>query len=202
MDDHEKAITPNESLKLIEEMINRARNNFGDNGHLYLLWGWVIALCSLGHFVMWHFRLVAHPEMIWMVTWATMIYQAVYLRKRKKASRVKTYSDDILGYVWLVFVVCLALTAFVLIQYKERQALYSMFLVLYGVPTFLSGKVLKVRELTIGGVFCWVLAIASTFIIVKFQLLLIMLSVIVAWIVPGYAMKAKYNKQKLYGEGE
>ncbi len=202
MYDHENAMLPNESLKLIEQMINRARNTFGENGHLYLLWGWVIAFCSFGHFIMWHLHLVSRPELIWMITWVTIIYHAVYLRRTKKQRRVKTYSDDILGYVWLVFMICLALTAFVLTRSNGWSGMYSMFLVLYGVPTFLSGKILKVRELYAGGIVCWILAIGSTFVTIKFQLLLIMMAVIVAWILPGYAMRAKYNKQKLYGEPE
>ena len=40
----EQEFSPQQSLNLIESMINKARNRFSENGHLYLLWGWVILL--------------------------------------------------------------------------------------------------------------------------------------------------------------
>ena len=191
----DKAITPSESLQLIESMINRARDKFSENGHLYLLWGWVILICSVGHFVLWHFELFAHPEMVWMLTWAAVIYQTIYLVKRKRNRKVKTYTDDILASVWMVFVISMLLMVIIMVRGRAVEQTYPMLLVLYGIPTFLSGKILKVRPLVIGGICCWILSIAATFLILKFQLLLIALAVIAAWIIPGYALQAKYKKQ-------
>ena len=37
-------------LQTIEEMINKARNQFSEDGFIYLLWGWVILFCSISHF--------------------------------------------------------------------------------------------------------------------------------------------------------
>jgi hypothetical protein len=43
----QEEFSPQDSLHLIESMINKARNRFSENGHLYLLWGWVILVCSV-----------------------------------------------------------------------------------------------------------------------------------------------------------
>jgi len=41
MENHSER-SPQEALQLIESMINKAQNRFGENGTLYLLWGWVL----------------------------------------------------------------------------------------------------------------------------------------------------------------
>lgn len=38
------------SFALIEEMINKAKNNFNESGTLFFIWGCVIVICSLVHF--------------------------------------------------------------------------------------------------------------------------------------------------------
>src|SRR5690242_19333534 len=126
MSENETHISPNDSLLLIEKMINRARDNFGENGHLYLLWGWVIMLCSVAHFIMWHYRLIAYPQVIWMLTWGALIYQTVYLARNKRQRRVQTYTGDILKWVWFVFAVCMVLMVFVMIRNNGFRNMYPM----------------------------------------------------------------------------
>jgi len=68
------------------------------------------------------------------------------------------------------------------------------FLALYGMPTFLSGITLRFKPLIYGGITCWLLSIIACFIPYQFHLLLLGLSVIIAWIVPGYILKARFKK--------
>src|SRR3569833_1664231 len=100
------------SLALITGMINKAQNLFQDRGFLFLTWGWVIFVCSITHFVLLHWRVVAKPEMIWMVIWVTLIWQIFYVAKKRRQERVKTYTSEIIAHVWLVFVVCSVLCSF------------------------------------------------------------------------------------------
>jgi hypothetical protein len=69
------------------------------------------------------------------------------------------------------------------------------FLALYGMPTFLSGVILRFRPLIIGGVFCWLLSLSAAYIAYEYQLLLLSAAMIVAWIIPGYAFRARYKKE-------
>ena len=75
--------SPEQSLQLIDSMINKAKNQFSENGLLYLLWGWVIFVCAVGHFILLQLDIVEHPEMVWASTWLVVIFQAVYLSKKK-----------------------------------------------------------------------------------------------------------------------
>lgn len=48
----EKQFSQEEGFAVINAMINSIRNQFAENGHLYLLCGWVILVCSTSHFLM------------------------------------------------------------------------------------------------------------------------------------------------------
>lgn len=188
-------LEPVQSLRLIESMINTARNRFSDNGHLYLLWGWVVLICSVVHFASIQWNLFVHPEWIWGLTWLALLYQTVYLVRQKKKIRVSTYTDDMLKAIWMVFVGCGLLLAVVVGRLGDWNTMYPLILMLYGIPTILSGTVLRFKPLVWGGIICWLLCIISVFLPLKFNLLMVSLAVIAAWIIPGYLMKQKFAKE-------
>jgi hypothetical protein len=183
------------SLQLIESMINKAKNKFSENGTLYLLWGYTILVCSVTQFLLQEVFSFKEAQYVWMLTWLVVIYQTVFLVKKKKQAKVRTYTDDIIGYVWLAFVVCLFLTIFILGYHKQYMLIDSVILILYGVPTFLSGAILKFKPLMIGGICCWSLAALSPFVTDKFHFLLLGAAVIAAWIIPGHLLRIRYKKE-------
>ncbi|MEO6254636.1 MAG: hypothetical protein ABIO79_15095 [Ferruginibacter sp.] len=187
--------SPKDSLLLIDSMINQAKNRFSENGFLYLLWGWLILICSIAHFVLLKLQLFKHPEIIWASCWLAVIFQVIYLVKTKKKEVVKTYSEEIVNYVWISFGISMFILSFILGKSHGWEYLYSLFLMLYGIPTFLSGIVMQFKPLKIGGMACWVLALVSTFILPVYGLLLLGVAMIAAWIIPGYLLRKKYNQQ-------
>lgn len=194
----EEEFSPQASFGVIQSMIERAKNQFSENGHLYLLWGWVVLVCSLTQFILMHFVQYEKHYLVWMSMWLVFIYQFFYLRKRHKQKKVRTYTDDIVGFVWLVFVILMFLFGFLFGKILGDKYYYFInpgFLALYGMPTFLSGIILRFRPLIIGGICCWVLSIVAPFIQSDYQLLLLPLAMIAAWIIPGYRLQQKYKQQ-------
>lgn len=190
--------SPEQGLEVIQTMINTARNKFSENGHLYLLWGWVVFTCATTQFVLLNYYQYEYHYMVWMLTWVAAIYQTIYLYRHKQQKRVQTYADSLISFVWMVFVVMMFLFGF-LFGRELGEDYYKLmspgFLALYGMPTFLTGVIIKFRPLIIGGVFCWILSIAAGYIPYQYQLLLLSAAMIVAWIIPGYAFRAKYKKE-------
>jgi hypothetical protein len=186
-----------ESLAIIQAMINKAKDQFSENGHLYLLWGWVVLFCSIGHFYLLKVLNYEHSYMIWMLTWAAVIYQIFYLVKKQKKQRVRTYTDHIVGFIWLTFIVLMFLFGFLFAKLLGPQYYKYInvgFLALYGMPTFLSGITIRFKPLITGGITCWVLSILATFIDPSYQLLFLSVAVIIAWIIPGYILRTRYKK--------
>lgn len=191
----DKILSEKESLALITSMINKARNNFNESGIIYLIYGWTIFICSLVQFIALYFFKNPDAYYIWYLTWLPVIYHVIYLRKKRASDKTRTYTDEIIGHIWLVFIICISLLIFLQLFLNTSATINLTILVLYGMPTFLSGVILKSSALKIGGIFCWLLAILSVFIYPEFQSLLIAVAVVVAWIIPGYILKENLKKE-------
>jgi hypothetical protein len=191
----EENFSPQDSLQLIDSMINQAKNRFNENGFLYLFWGWLILFCSVGHFVLLKLNCFTHPEIIWNSWIPAVIFQFIYLSKKKKKERLKTYGEYLISYIWVSFGICMFVLSIILSKINGWERMSSFILMLYGVPTFLSGIAMQFKPLKIGGIICWALAVLSTFFSAIYGLLLVALAIILAWIIPGYLLRKKYNAQ-------
>jgi FtsH-binding integral membrane protein len=135
--------------------------------------------------------------LVWTVTWAATIFQIFFLRRKRRKQAVRTYTDDIIKYVWLTFIIIMFLAAVLIgaIQGWEYYKLIDpLFLVIYGMPTFLSGIILRFKPLMWGGIGCWVLSVLTTVIPVEFHLLLVSAAMVIAWIIPGYLLRLKFKR--------
>lgn len=194
----DEQISGSESMLIIQNMINKAKNQFSENGFMYLLWGWAVLLCGLAQFVLLHFFQSPNHYFVWFFTWVVLIFQIFYLRKERRTRRVHTYTEDIIKYVWICFVVVIFLAAFLLgriIGPEYYRHMNPMLLIVYGIPTFLSGIILRFRPLVFGGISCWLLSIAAAFIPYDYQILLLCAGVLFAWIIPGFLLRARYKKE-------
>jgi hypothetical protein len=87
-------------------------------------------------------------------------------------------------------------SAFVLGQVKAFTLVYPVTLILYGMPTFISGYIIRFKPLMAGGIGCWVLAIVCSMTPVEYQILFLTAAVLLAWIIPGYLMRQKHQTEK------
>lgn len=188
-------MTETESLQLIASMINKAKNRYVENGFLYILWGWVILICCVVQFTALYFFHNENAYNIWYITWLAIIFQIVYLRKKRRRRQAQTYTSEIGASVWVVFTICMFLLVFILLRFDAYKAINPVILVMYGMATVLLGVIIKFKPLLIGGLCCWLLSILSMFVMYEFQLLLLAPAVIAAWLIPGYLLKRKFKKE-------
>ena len=199
METTENDFSPQQSLVLIESMINRAKDKFAEDGSMYLFWGWLVFACSLFQFILLHIMEYPKHYLVWLATLPAFVYQFFYIRKKRKQQTVTTYADYIIGYIWLTFCVVMLLIGFLIGFLTGGDYYYHiipLLLAVYGVPVFLTGIIVRFRPLVTGGIACWVLCIASTFIKnYDYQFLMLPASMLAAWIIPGYRLRAKYESQ-------
>jgi len=198
MNEASNRLTPEESLQLIESMINTAKNRFVENGHMYLVWGWAVFVCSIAQFVLLHFVHYEKHYMVWLAAIPVTAYMIYYIRGKKKRLAVVTYADSLVRYVWLTFGVVIFLISWLIgIAMGGGYFIYiaPLTLSLYGMPIFLSGVILKFRPLVWGGISCWVLCVISVFITsFDYRFLLIPVSMLTAWIIPGYLLRSRHKR--------
>lgn len=183
-----------QSLKLIEQMIENAKAEVRDDGFHYLLWGWLVLASSLIHFALLNFTDIWYFWLPWPVLMPMGgIIGWIYGWKRQQEARVQTYFDRVMRYLWGGFVIALLIFLFLTIQYEPTLITPSV-MVLIGLATFVSGGCLKFKPLVIGGIFGWGMAIVGV-LFPAWQLLLLALTVLVGYLVPGYILRRSYHEQ-------
>lgn len=181
-----------DSLRVIHEMIENSKAKISDNGFFYLLWGWLVLIASLSNFILLKigFEQAWLPWPILMIGGGVISGIAVY-RIGKKA-KVITFFDKAIIYLWYGFVVTLII---ILVTANFGRMSWTvtntLIIALYGLGTFVSGGILKFRPLIFGGVFCWIISLVTLFIPELYSLLMVALSIIVAYLIPGYMLKAR-----------
>jgi hypothetical protein len=208
----EKQLTEKESLTLITQMINKAKDSCHDTGIAAIMWGALIAICALVKLSELHFgyRL---PFDIYLLTIVAVIPQIFISIKSKKERKVKTYDDAFMDTLWLGFGITIFLMIFItnslfhtMEGYKNsagHSAIITMyefisplFLLLYGMPTFVTGVSMKFKPMIWGGILCWVCCIITIYTTVKIDLLLTAFSAVFAWLIPGIIMEKDYQNAK------
>jgi hypothetical protein len=197
-------------------MINKAKDAYHDTGMGAIMWGAVIAFCSLVRLaeIQFGFRL---PFDIYLLTVVAVIPQIYISIKEKKARKVKAYDDAFLDYLWFGFGISIFLLILivniiardllpvteeynVLKQIPSSFRLYEyiapLFLMLYGLPTFVTGAAFKFRPMFWGGIFCWTCCAATLFTPIRVDLLLTAASAVFAWLIPGIIMEREYRRYK------
>lgn len=186
-------LNEHESLQLIHKMISTAKQSIRDNGFLYLFWGWLVFITSLAFYfllVVLHYK---NAGIVWFSMFGGAVVSIVYGLKKKKEQKVKTYADEFLSYLWGAFTVSIWVIIFIFSKAGWTAASYPVIIILYGIGTFVSGGALKFRPLIWGGISCWVIAVAAMFVSMEIQLLLLPLSVLLSYIIPGHMLKAAYK---------
>ncbi len=180
------------SLQLIQKMIETSKNNLRDNGIFFLLWGWLVLIASISHFILikfgFEYSWIPWPILMIIGTIASVI---IGIRIGKK-SRVITYFDKMMIYLWYGFFFVVVLI--IVMAYMDKiswEVAQPLIIAMYGMGTFVSGGVLKFKPLIIGGVLCWITSIVAFFVPYDFVLLIIAVSIIVSYLIPGYMLRAK-----------
>ncbi len=212
----EKQLTERESLDLIATMISKAKDSYHDTGIGAIMWGALIAICSIVKLSEIHFEYQL-PFDIYLLTFLAIIPQVLITIREKKERKVKSFDDSYMDYIWLGFGIGIFLLIFIInvifnvwgpvaTEYRQlaghrsafqfSEFISPLFLLLYGLPTFITGAACKFRPMLWGGLFCWVCCIATLFTSIKADLLLTAASAIIAWLIPGILMEREYRNYK------
>ncbi|MES1221815.1 MAG: hypothetical protein ABUT20_40330 [Bacteroidota bacterium] len=216
MAQQEEPLSEKESLDLIAMMINKAKNSYYDTGVSAIMWGALIAVCALEKLAELQFGFKL-PFDIYLLTLVAIIPQVFISIKEKKERKVKSYDDVYMDYIWLAFAICIFLMIFIVnaifniwepmaeeyrkltgdsVRYRFHDFVSPLFLMLYGLPTFITGAACKFKPMLWGGIFCWVCCVITIYTNIKIDLVLTAASAIMAWLIPGLLIEKEYRIYK------
>ncbi|MBV6644393.1 MAG: hypothetical protein KI790_03035 [Cyclobacteriaceae bacterium] len=182
-------LTNAESLEIISNMINQAKQQIGGSSFQFLMWGWVVLTAYLGHFTLAKIDFNA-PYVVWLITIPAAIVSFVYGYRQEKDAKVKTYTSYIYGNTWLAM--SIPLVAFIAFGSKVgSHNLTGLILLISGSATFVSGKALKFLPTIYGSFIIWLGGIFALIFNDDNQFLIGALAVTLGYLVPGYLLKMK-----------
>jgi hypothetical protein len=195
MENEEKLMTGEESLRIISEMINKTKVNIRQSSFHLLFWGWLIFTCSLSEYLLWKFSDYTHPYYIWFfVIPGVFVSFLVGFRNGRKA-KVHTYADRL--YMWTWFGFLLASVTLFIVQSSRMQFVAPYILILAGFPTFISGFIIKFKPLIAGGICFWATAIIVNFAGAEIAPLGMPFAVLCGYLIPGYLLRSKVDHDKV-----
>jgi len=183
-----KQMTEVQSLEIIREMIDKAKAQVSDDSKHYLLWGWLVLISSLSHYIL----LKSSFSMPWL-PWVILmplggVIAGIMGYRESKTKKVNGHFERIMSYVWGGFIVMM----FILLANGPRiswEVSYSLLIAMYGLATFISGGILKFKPLVYGGIAAWIISIVSSFCSMEYILLFMALSMVTSYLIPGYMLK-------------
>lgn len=181
-------------LDLINEMIYKARNDYHESGASALLWGGTIMFCSILSLLntYWQIKWLDH---IWWLTFVAVIPQLIISVREGKQRKYKLHTDDAMGGIWISFAVAILLMFYYGHAFKPAGAA-SLFLILYGMPTFATGLTHRFIPMIVGGIVCWVCAVISFYTNRQVDLMLFVVAAFFAWFLPGLILRRDYLKAR------
>jgi hypothetical protein len=187
--------SPQQSLQIIQAMIEKAKDSVADKSFYFLLWGWLVFAASLIQFVL---KVIVKSDLhpyAWTLMIVGSVTSAFYSRKERIGRPVKSYVDDSIRFLWTAIGITQGAIVFVFAWHGDWQNCYTFFILLYCVGCYFTGRVLRFRPLVWGAIANWMLAILSVFTTYDYNMLIMALAILVSYIIPGYLLRREHQRK-------
>jgi hypothetical protein len=180
----------NESLRIIDEMVQKARFNFSQGSFYFIYWGVLLIVASLGEYVLRSIESTM-PWMLWPIVGivggvGSWIYG---MRRHSGASRL--HLDRVYSAIWMAFFITLLPLLLALVAHRIDPNGYV--LIVAGMPTFLTGMVLQFKVLKWGGVALWLMGLIAIFIAPEQSSLCYATGILLGYVIPGFVMRSRHH---------
>jgi len=195
----EKKMSEQESLRIIQQMIQTAKQEQKDDGLGWIIWGWLLFTASALTWLNLKFEWFSN-FLFWnifgAITGLYMIYELIrdsFFRREK----VKTYTGDLFDKLnggFFIFLVLIILSMNLGVHPVKG---FSLLLGLYGFWILVYGTALDFKPSVIGAYITWGFAFAGLFVREdQFELTMILhaLAVFCGYIIPGHIASHEFKK--------
>ena len=186
----EDKFSPQESLLLIHSMIDRTKTNISENRYYFLMWGWLTFAAVILQFFLKVVVEYKHHYVVWLLTIVGIILTIWKSRQDDNQQGYRSYIGDSMGYLWMGIGISFFVLSIIISASIGWLKAWPLFILFYGLGTFISGKLIQFRPLVIGGIICWILAPLTIFVDYDYQLLLAAAAILSSYIIPGYLIKS------------
>lgn len=187
----EEKFSPEQSLQLIQSMINRTKQEMSGNSIYFLVWGWITFIGCTGQFLLKRVARYEQHYQVWWIVVAGILFSVWYGMKEGKRQKSITYTGEAMKWLWTGMGISYFVLSMILTKAGWGTSVFPFFIMLYGLGTFVSGCILRFRPLVIGGILAWALAIGAAYTEYDYQMLFAAAAILISYIIPAYILKRK-----------
>ena len=195
MENEEKIMTGEESLKIITDMINKTKVSIRQSSFHLLFWGWLIFACSLTEYLLWKFTDFTSPWYVWFFVIPGVFVSLIYGFIKGRQERVNTYATMVYVWTWIAFLIASVILSVIL--WKRMGSFAPFILTMAAMPTFISGIILRFKPLIIGAATFWIFALIANFGGNEASALSVPAAMLTGYLIPGYLLKKKDDHDAL-----
>lgn len=192
MESIEKEMSAEDSFRLIQSMINGARNKVAENGFHLMLWGILVITCCLANYFLIRGgagNLAGLPWMLMPVIGVPVGF--IYEKGRARKKEIRTMADLHVYHMWMSFLFALVLV--IVYCSISHTSPVPFILIITGMVTFATGRVLQFAPLQLGGLVFWAGALVCLKVVDENQLLIHAAATFLGYIVPGILLWKQYK---------
>ncbi len=193
----EKPISQQESLLLIQQMIQTAKKEQKDDGKAWIVWGWMLFISSVLTIANLHFKWFS-TYFFWnlfgIATILIFIYETINVFISKRI-RVRTYTKDLFEKLNAGFFISLMFIIVAINTGVPPTKGFALLISLYAFWILIYGSALNFKPSVVGAYITWVFGIAALFVR-TFELVMVMhaLGVLFGYIIPGHIAYKEFRK--------
>ena len=184
-----------EQIKIIQDMLDKTRRNFADNGTYFIMWGWLVLSACVGQYILVYFGQVDIIGILWVTIMigGGIVSTIMGIRQGRKKG-VVTHADQTIGTLWMACGLSMTLIAFigVPIGLIPMQALNPIIMVNIWIGVLVTGRIIEWKPLQWSAL----LWLAGAFICMMIQWhyhsLVMAILIIPGYIIPGYVLRKKF----------
>lgn len=194
----EKNLTQQESLQIIQKMINTAKREQKDDGIGWVLWGWLLFSTSIFSFVNIYTNWVSQYffwNVFGILSLVLLLFSVVKNLIGRGKQKVKTYTGELfsklnVGFFFTIMIVIVAMN-----RSLNPITGFALLSGLYGFWVLIYGTIFDFRPSMIGAFFTWGFALAGLFSKdFSTSMLLHAAGVLVGYIIPGHLAMYEFKK--------
>ncbi|MDR0744156.1 MAG: hypothetical protein LBF05_07360, partial [Tannerella sp.] len=198
----ESKFTKQESMEIITEMINRARNNVRKGSANSMIFnGYAGAIIAIANFILLQLlpnEYLNYSYYIWCLMFPVWMIDHYIERKVDKTSMVKTDIDKIISSAWsgftisiVIFMITLYAIVYTLGTWQSLVAITPIIMAMVAIPEFVMARTCRFKPFLWGAIVFWAGALLCIIIICIFkrgdlQLVIFAISMFFGFIIPGH----------------
>jgi hypothetical protein len=184
-----EAPTLTHSLQIIQEMIEKTKNNLRQNSFYFLLWGWLVFVAALAQFVLLYWVKYTHHYLVWNLMWIGIIISIVHGIRSSRKESVRTYLGETMKYFGMGLGILYVCMVFIFSKNQLWEHAFPFYILVYAFACFFMGSVMQFRPLVWGAICCLGIMAVSLYVAYHWQLLLLAAAVLVSYIIPGHLLQ-------------